>query len=263
MVDYFHATNPQNAGDVLPSGNGVLIFHQDIVAGIQGAASIGYGVYDLPKATSGGSGAALTGYVPVYWDNTNHIVSPTPGVGNHLGYVVTQTVQDSDTTVRVIHLPQTDPSSKLTDNSGGVVGTTIAADIATQLITISVAALSALANGQTLSIDPGFAGKLLAVNFRVGASPASTAAKAATLTAECNGVNVTGGVVSLTTAACSTAGAQVAGSAITAGNTFTAAQPIGVAVSGVTAFVEGGGQIELSVQNTDLLAAIASMNAAL
>lgn len=156
---------------------------------------------------------------------------------------------------------QAGPTTALTDSTGGggAAGGTLAADCATQLLMIPVPALSALTNGQNLNIDPGFNGKITAVNFRVGASPASTANKAATVTATANSVAVTGGVASLTTAACNTAGAQVAGTAITGANTFTSAQPIGVAISGVTAFVEGGGVIELTVVNTDLLAALSTL----
>jgi len=152
-------------------------------------------------------------------------------------------------------------TTALTDSTGGggAAGGTLAADVATQLLVLPIPALSALANAQVLRLDPGFAGKITAINFRVGASPVTTGAKAATLTAQVAGTPVTGGVVGLTSANCTPAGAQVAGSAVTALNTFTAVQAIEVAVSGVTAFVEGTGYIEFTVINTDLLAALSTL----
>lgn len=96
-----------------------------------------------------------------------------------------------------------------------------------------------------------FAGTLNTIGYRVG-KPVTTGSKLATLTASVQDVAVTGGVVSLTSATMTPTGAAVAGTAITAGNTFTAGQKIGFAVSSVTAFVEGDGYIELGVSNTDL-----------
>lgn len=247
-------------GDVIVSGQGVQILHTDLAQSRQGAAAAGFGIYDFPKSTAGGSGAALAQFTQVVWDATNHIASPTLTAGKHLGIVVTPASADADTTVRVLHLPGPGGSSALTDSSGGVVGSTIASDIATQTFIVAVS-LAKLANAQEICIDPGFAGKITAVNFRVGDTPATTAAKLATVTAEVAGVGVTGGAVALTSANCTPSGAQVAGSAITALNTFTSAQRIGVLVSAVTAFVEGNGYVELTVVNTDLAAAIASINA--
>lgn len=110
--------------------------------------------------------------------------------------------------------------------------------------------LSALANAQQYQVDVPFDGSLVSVNFRVTAA-ATTNSKLATLTGQVNATSVTGGVVALTSANCTPIGAQVAGTAITAGNTFTAGQTVGVVVSAVTAFVEGAGIIELVVQNAD------------
>jgi hypothetical protein len=110
--------------------------------------------------------------------------------------------------------------------------------------------LANLANAQVYQVDAPFDGKLISANFRV-ITAVTTAAKAATLTAQANAVSVTGGVIALTSANCTPIGAQVAGSAITAGNTFTVGQTVGVVVSSVTTFVEGSGIIELVVQNND------------
>lgn len=110
--------------------------------------------------------------------------------------------------------------------------------------------LSTLANAQVFNVDAPFDGTLISANFRV-ITPATTSAKAATLTAQANGASVTGGVIGLTSANATPAGALVSGSAITGANTFTAGQTVGVVVSAVTTFVEGTGIIELTVQNSD------------
>jgi hypothetical protein len=99
-----------------------------------------------------------------------------------------------------------------------------------------------LANAQQYAFTPGFAGRILGISVMVR-KPATTAAKAATVQAQVAGVNTTGGAVAMTSANMTPAGANVAGTAITAGNTFTAAQSIGFAISGVTAFVEGDGEV--------------------
>jgi hypothetical protein len=98
--------------------------------------------------------------------------------------------------------------------------------------------LVSLANGQHYTVTPGFAGRIKSVAVVVS-KPATTAAKAATVTAEVASVVVTGGVVAITSANMTPAANSVAGTAITALNTFTAAQTIGVGISAVTAFVEG------------------------
>lgn len=102
-----------------------------------------------------------------------------------------------------------------------------------------------LANAGAYAVTPGFAGRIAGISVLVR-KPATTAAKAATLTAQVAGANITtGGVVALTSANATPAGANVAGTAPTVGNAFTAAQSIGFGVSGVTAFVEGDGSVVL------------------
>jgi hypothetical protein len=147
----------------------------------------------------------------------------------------------------------------ITDNSGGAanaaagIGATLATEVSPLFIT-----LASLANSQVYSFDPGFNGYVKAISFRVRTA-ALTAGKAATLQAQANGVSTTGGAVALTTAACNAIGNQVAGSSITGANTFTSAQTIGFAVSGVTAFAEGDGFVQLTLVNTDLANSIATI----
>lgn len=113
------------------------------------------------------------------------------------------------------------------------------------MYSINIPSLAALANAQSYKFTPGIAGRLLKTQFMVSTA-VTTAAKAATLTPKIATVAPTGGVISLTSANCTPIGAEVDGTAITAGNTFTAAQQLSVDVSGVTAFVEGAGQIVLT-----------------
>lgn len=82
-------------------------------------------------------------------------------------------------------------------------------------------------------------------------APATTAAKAATLTPIIGAVPVTGGVMALTSANQNAINNTVAGTAITAGATGTANSILGVTASAVTAFIEGSGQVEFSVTNND------------
>jgi len=74
---------------------------------------------------------------------------------------------------------------------------------------------------------------------RGGQKTATTADKAATLNAEIETTNLSGGVLALTSANCTPKGAQVAGTEITGNNAFTATQKISIEASSVTAFAEG------------------------
>lgn len=133
-------------------------------------------------------------------------------------------------------------SPNTTTTQGGVGGP--------QTIVMPLGAFTGLANSQTrkVAIPTGFV--VTAVGVRVG-TPVTTGAKAATLTTQINGVACTGGVVSMTSANMTPTGALVAGTAITALNgTTTAGQTLEVAVSSVTAFVEGDGYVEFTIQPT-------------
>ncbi len=111
--------------------------------------------------------------------------------------------------------------------------------------------LADIANGDILTdYVPGYAFKIQKVDFRVFKA-ATTAAKAATLNLEIGSTNLTGGVVSLTSANCTPAGAAVAGTAVTANNTGTATDAFSIEASSVTAFVEGSGWIIVEIQNLD------------
>jgi len=90
----------------------------------------------------------------------------------------------------------------------------------------------------------GFAGSITKFSFIV-TTPVTTASKAATLNLEIGTTNLTGGVLSLTSANCTPLGAVVDATAITANNTFTSTDSISVEASSVTAFTEGAGVLEI------------------
>jgi hypothetical protein len=85
---------------------------------------------------------------------------------------------------------------------------------------------------------PGFAGTITDF-IAIVQKAATTAAKAATINIEIETTDLTGGVLGLTSANMTPKGVQVASSAITAANVFSATQKISVEASGVTAFIEG------------------------
>lgn len=128
---------------------------------------------------------------------------------------------------------------------------------ATYKVVIPINSFAALANSQVYKRAMPHAFKVVDIGVRVTAA-VTTAAKAATLTAQITGTAVTGGAVSLTSANATPVGALVAGSAITAGNTGNAGDTLEAAISAVTTFVEGGGEIEFTVINTELQTALAA-----
>jgi hypothetical protein len=108
--------------------------------------------------------------------------------------------------------------------------------------------LANVANGDVLTTwTPGFAGKIVSLNFAV-TTAVTTAAKAATLNAEIGTTDLTGGTVALTSANCTPLGVIVAGAAITAANTFTATDTVSIEASSVTAFSEGAGILIITVR---------------
>ncbi len=108
--------------------------------------------------------------------------------------------------------------------------------------------LSKLADGDIVTaLVPGISGKITKVQFVV-TDPVTTADKLATLNLEIGTTNVTGGVISLTSANCTPLGAVVAGTAVSANNTLAAASELSVEAASVTAFVEGEGVLIITVQ---------------
>lgn len=152
---------------------------------------------------------------------------------------------------------------RITDSSGGTESSTgtIAETACRQTLTFNVALADITGAGDVVTtFTPGFAGTIEAIDFIVG-TPVTTAAKAASLNVEIGTTNTTGGVVALTSANCTPLGAEVAGSAITAANTFTATDTISVEAASVTAFAEGSGTIIITLSNDDLRNALATIAA--
>lgn len=100
--------------------------------------------------------------------------------------------------------------------------------------------LAAIANGALLNpgLRPGFRGTIEYCEAYVQ-TPATTAAKLSSVNPTIGGVDVTGGVMALTSANMTPAGVTVAGSLITAANTFDESSKIGLKAAATTAFIEG------------------------
>ena len=110
--------------------------------------------------------------------------------------------------------------------------------------------MSTIADGDLVTtITPGFAGKIKKV-YWVQDAPVTTAAKASTLNLEIGTTNLTGGAVSLTSAACTPKGKVIAGTAVTAANVFKADDTISVEAASTTAFIEGSGSLYAVIETT-------------
>lgn len=96
-------------------------------------------------------------------------------------------------------------------------------------------------------LRPGVDGYVEDLTFFV-TTAVTTGSKAASLNAEIDGTNVTGGVVALTSANCTPIGASVAGSQITAANRVTKASKLDIESSSVTAFSEGAGVLMVRIR---------------
>jgi hypothetical protein len=146
----------------------------------------------------------------------------------------------------------------IVDNSGGAVGNTFAAGVGVQTLAINLNLADIAAGDVLTNYVPGYRFKVLDVDFHV-LKPVTTAARAATLNLEIGTTNLTGGVVALTSANCTPAGAQVAGSAITAANVGAATDSLSIEAASVTAFAEGSGVLLIAIQNLDTADAFASL----
>lgn len=155
----------------------------------------------------------------------------TPGANSLIGYVY-RWESTGNVVVRF----------KASEESGGEVARTYS------VITIPIALAGITAAGDVATFTPGFAGRVESVQFTIQTA-VTTAAKAASLNLEIGSTNLTGGVVALTSANCTPAGATVAGTAVTAANVFTATDVLTVEAASVTAFVEGSGSLLVTVSS--------------
>lgn len=143
-----------------------------------------------------------------------------------------------------------------TDNSGGTKSDTIAATVARQTIFGGAFPMATIANGTVWGIAIPFNFTVVSVLLKIDVA-VTTVGKAATFTTRVNTVNTTGGVISAS--GTYSAGGSQAGTSISGNNTGTAGQIVDLLVSGVTAFTEGAGHLEIVVLNTDLAATIAAI----
>jgi hypothetical protein len=147
----------------------------------------------------------------------------------------------------------------LVDNSGGAIAGGLAAGVGIQTVMIYLGLNDVAANGDIITnLLPGFNGKILALDW-IADKPVTTGAKLATFTPKINAVNVTGGAAAITSANSTPQGVKVAGSAVTALNTFLPTDTIGIVASGVTQFTEGTGWLVLKLQNMDVANAFAAL----
>lgn len=118
------------AGEVVLLGDLIGIAKRDIPAGVLGALAL-VGVYELPKATGGGT--AMESGVIAFWDIGNQeVTNVSTGVNYRLLGGVVEAVGDNDATVRVrlAAFPRGDLQQPaiiaLTDNTSGTPGDTLA-----------------------------------------------------------------------------------------------------------------------------------------
>jgi len=149
----------------------------------------------------------------------------------------------------------------LTDSTTGSAGTTLAAGAGVYVLPVPITLAAITGAGDVLTnYVVGHKFKVLGVSFAVS-TPVTTIDKLATLNLEIGSTNVTGGEVALTSANCATLGAVVAGAAVTAANTGTAADTLSIEAASVTAFAEGAGMLLVTLQNMDTADAVASLAA--
>ena len=85
------------AGDVVVQGDLIGVAKTPIAANALGSLAV-FGVFDFPKATTGGSGLAAG--TTVYWDATNKVATATSIGNTQLGKVI-KAAADADTTAHV------------------------------------------------------------------------------------------------------------------------------------------------------------------
>jgi hypothetical protein len=148
----------------------------------------------------------------------------------------------------------------LTDSTAGTASDTLTSTVGIQTLAFYVTLANIAANGLVGAFTPGYAFKVLKVDFAVEKA-VTTASKLATITPKISGTSVSGGILSLTSATLTPVGTVLAGSTVSSPNTGTAGQTLAFGASAVTTFVEGTGWIIVQIQNLDTLNAVASLAA--
>ena len=141
------------------------------------------------------------------------------------------------------------PATEINDNATEV--TYASGPGVVQIVAIPITLAGITGTGDVVTAyTPGFRFRIEALDFQIQ-TVVTTGSKAVSLNAEIGTTNVTGGVVALTSANCTPAGAQVAGSAITAANEGGATETISIEAASVTAFAEGSGVLLIKLRNLD------------
>jgi len=115
-------------------------------------------------------------------------------------------------------------------------------------IIVPFASMVTLANGDLVTdLVPGIAGYITHVEWVQGKA-VTTASKLATINVEIGTTDLTGGVVSLTSALCTPLGKVIAGTRVTAANRIERNSKVSVEATSVTAFAEGDGYLRIKIQ---------------
>lgn len=218
-------------GYAIPAANTAGTFFMGVAAEQKGAGET-IRVYRQGIFNFAAAGMAITDIGSRVYVSDSATVTTDVGNGIYVGKIVKV---DSATSVWVAL------------ESGEALGTIYVRGI----VSIPVK-LAKLTNGDVVTTyTPGFAGVIEKVSFVV-TDPATTADKAATLNLEIGTTNLTGGVITLSSAAggnALTLGKVADGTAITAANVFGAADTISVEAASVTAFAEGEGVLLIVIKN--------------
>lgn len=202
----------------------------DNSAGSNGAVGVNVLSGVFPWYNSAAAEAIPFGYTGACFLVDNQTVALTDGEGTRSFAGMVQQV-NTDGTVFVLMAPWLAAPASLNPKA---------------VITLPVFAMTGIADGVIAKVTPGFAGRIIKAQWVQGV-PVTTGSKLSTLTPAIAGVSTTGGAIALTSALCTPLGAEIDGSAITALNSFTAAQQISIVASSTTSFSEGAGSVILTL----------------
>lgn len=164
-------------------------------------------------------------------------------------------VQTYATANRTIAAPT---QETLTDSTTGTASNTLAAGVGVETIAFQFD-LADIVDGELVTdYTLGYKFKILAAHFAV-TEPVTTADKRTDFVIDIGATPVTGGVVSVTSAAATPVGVVIAGTAVTAANTGAANATVSVRAASTTAHAEGKGTLLIRVQNMDTADAFASL----
>lgn len=154
--------------------------------------------------------------------------------------------------------PSAATATALTDSTTGTAAATLAAGVGKVIFPLFIDLPTMSDADQLTTLTPGFKGKILSFDFFTHTA-VTTGSKASTLNLEIGTTNVTGGVISLASATATPIGAKIAGSAVTATNTFSSSDTISIEATSTTTFIEGSGWLIITLQNMDTADAFASL----